>query len=42
MTTKITEQNVSNLANAGISWQAVKTSDFRLKKNENLMFYSDL
>ena len=28
MTTKITEQNISNLANAGIDWQAVKTSDF--------------
>jgi len=28
MTTKITEQNVSNLANAGIDWQAVKTSNF--------------
>jgi len=28
MTTKITEQNVSNLANAGIDWQAVKTSSF--------------
>tara|TARA_B110000858_G_scaffold110904_1_gene126845 strand:- start:2206 stop:3696 length:1491 start_codon:yes stop_codon:yes gene_type:complete len=28
MTTKITEQNISNLANTGIDWQAVKTSDF--------------
>jgi hypothetical protein len=28
MTTKITEQNISNLANAGVQWQAVKTSDF--------------
>ena len=28
MTTKITEQNISNLANAGVDWQSVKTSDF--------------
>jgi len=28
MTTKITEQNVSNLANAGVQWQAIKTGDF--------------
>jgi len=28
MTTKITEKNISSLANAGVNWQAVKTSDF--------------
>jgi len=27
-TTKITEQNISNLANLGVQWQAVKTSNF--------------
>ena len=27
MTTKITEQNVSNLANAGVDWQSVFTGD---------------
>ena len=27
MTTKITEQNISNLANAGVQWQAVVTGD---------------
>ena len=34
MTTKITEQNVSNLANAGIDWQAVKTSSFTASAGE--------
>ena len=34
MTTKITEQNVSNLDNAGVSWQAVKTSDFTASAGE--------
>ena len=34
MTTKITEQNVSNLANAGIDWQAVKTSNFTASAGE--------
>jgi hypothetical protein len=28
MTTKITEQNISNLANAGVDWQSVKTGNF--------------
>jgi hypothetical protein len=28
MTTKITEKNVSNLANAGLQWQSVQTSGF--------------
>ena len=28
MTTKITEQNISQLANAGVNWQAVKTGNF--------------
>ena len=27
MTTKITEQNVSNLANVGVDWQSVITGD---------------
>src|SRR5210317_443125 len=27
MTTKITEQNISNLANAGVQWQTVVTAD---------------
>ena len=27
MTTKITEQNISNLANVGVSWQSVNTAD---------------
>ena len=34
MTTKITEQNVSNLANTGVQWQAVKTSDFTAVSGE--------
>jgi len=34
MTTKITEQNISNLANAGIDWQAVKTSNFTASAGE--------
>ena len=27
MTTKITEQNISNLANIGVHWQSVFTGD---------------
>jgi len=34
MTTKISEQNVSNLANAGVQWQAVKTSNFNASAGE--------
>src|SRR6056300_1495454 len=28
MTTKITEKNISNLANTGVDWQSVKTGNF--------------
>ena len=27
MTTKITEQNISNIANAGVQWQSVHVAD---------------
>ena len=28
MTTKITEQNISNIRNAGVQWQSPKTANF--------------